>query len=281
MKTDDLSWGPNNTFQFPVKGGTGAIWKACASRLPQSKLFYQKEITSVDLKSKTVKANTGEVFAYDHLISTIPLTALTKLTGDSSLHNTASKGLSYSSSNIIGLGLRGQPSEALEKKCWMYFPEKNCPFYRVTVFSNYSPYNVPDITTHWSLMAEVSESGFKSVNHERLVDDVIEGALNTSLISDRESIVSVWQYHAKHGYPIPSLSRDKALEYLIPTLESYGIYSRGRFGMWKYEVSNQDHSFMQGVEVVERLYNNQAELTAFYPNVVNSTKQKWPFEGRK
>ncbi len=27
----------------------------------------------------------------------------------------------------------------LATKCWMYFPEDNAPFYRATVFSNYSP----------------------------------------------------------------------------------------------------------------------------------------------
>lgn len=31
------------------------------------------------------------------------------------------------------------------------------------------------------------------------------------------------------------------------------IYSRGRFGAWKYEVGNMDHSFMQRVEMVERI----------------------------
>jgi hypothetical protein len=47
--------------------------------------------------------------------------------------------------------------------------------------------------------------------------------------------------------------------------------------MWKYEVSNQDHSFMQGVEVVERLLNGHREITAFDPDHANAVKHPWPF----
>jgi hypothetical protein len=31
----------------------------------------------------------------------------------------------------------------LGSKCWLYFPEANCPFYRATVFSNYAEGNCP------------------------------------------------------------------------------------------------------------------------------------------
>jgi hypothetical protein len=41
------------------------------------------------------------------------------------------------------------------------------PTHRVTVFSNYSPCNVPDENC-WSLMAEVCESAAKPVAHESL-----------------------------------------------------------------------------------------------------------------
>jgi hypothetical protein len=45
------------------------------------------------------------------------------------------------------------------------------------------------------------------------------------------------------GSPTPSLSRDAALNKILPTLrDEMGIHSRGRFGSWKYECGNQDHS---------------------------------------
>jgi hypothetical protein len=28
-------------------------------------------------------------------------------------------------------------------KCWLYFPEDNCPFYRATIFSHYAAKNAP------------------------------------------------------------------------------------------------------------------------------------------
>jgi hypothetical protein len=43
------------------------------------------------------------------------------------------------------------------------------------------------------------------------------------------------------------------LKTIQPYLEKNGIYSRGRFGAWKYEVGNMDHSIMQGVDVVNMI----------------------------
>ena len=80
-------------------------------------------------------------------------------------------------------GIRGACPHGL--KCWLYFPEDDCPFYRTTVFSHYAKKNCPaddaPLPTlcladgsapadgsarpgpYWSLMFEISESQFKPV----------------------------------------------------------------------------------------------------------------------
>jgi protoporphyrinogen oxidase len=277
-RKDDVSWGPNNTFQFPRHGGTGAIWRACAAKLPPARLRYNTSVAGIDLVRRRVTTTAGEELQYDKLISTIPLRELVRLSGESRFDAAIESGLLYSSANILGIGLKGRPSEELRTKCWMYFPEQNCPFYRVTVFSNYSPNNVPDDGRSWSLMAEVSESPYKPVNQATLEEDVVDGLLATRLIDRREDIVSLWKYRAGYGYPTPGLKRDAVLADVIPFFEAHDVYSRGRFGLWKYEVGNQDHSFMQGVEVVERLLSGLPEVTAPNPNLANSKKHPWPFE---
>jgi len=249
---DDACWGPNRTFRFPKVGGTGAVWEGVADLVGREHISLRKEAVAVDPAAKTIALGDGSQDHYDVLISTMPVNCLVQIAGLRRLQEPASR-LCWSSSNIVGIGLSGKPPSTLSQKCWMYFPENNCPFYRVTVFSNYSPNNVPDINTQWSLMAEISESPHKPVKRDRLIEDVIGGMLATKLIGRSHDILSTWSYHAPYGLPTPTLGRDQALNRIHAELEPYQIYSRGRFGGWKYEVSNQDHSLIQGVELANRL----------------------------
>lgn len=268
---DDLSWGPNNTFQFPRKGGTGAIWEAVAGLVGREKIRLNSAAVAIDLAKKECRLQDGTILPYEYLLSTIPLNSLMPMCiGASEAAVRASQQLKYSSSNIVGVGLAGKPPAELKTKCWMYFPEPNCPFYRVTVFSNYSPENVPQPDAQWSLMAEVSESSEKPVNQDSLVQDVLAGMRATQLIRETDTVLSTWSYRAHHGYPTPFLGRDDLLAKIHRNIEPHKVYSRGRFGAWKYEVSNQDHSLMQGVEWANMIVKGDEEMTYASPARANA-----------
>lgn len=267
---DDLSWGPNNQFAFPKKGGTGAIWQRVAQLAGLEHIRLHTSVEHIDPQAKIVHTNQG-AFRYEHLLSTLPLTLLTRQVAglDPAIVQTA-QGLKHSTSHIVGVGLKGQPPAELAQKCWLYYPENDCPFYRTTVFSNYSPANVPDPTRFWSMMTETSESVAKPVNRDTLVRDTIQGLINTGSIRSADEVASVWHYTARHGYPTPSLERDQILRQVLPALQAKGVWSRGRFGAWKYEVSNQDHTFMQGVEWANRIALGIPEVTMPFPGTANA-----------
>ena len=268
-QTDDVGWGPNSTFRFPASGGTGRIWSALASKLPQNNLKPSTTVRSINPHEKTVSCENGDKFAYDALISTIPMNELITLLTDSPMLEGKSEGFRWSSTHVIGIGMKGAPSKDLTQKCWMYYPEPDVPFYRVTIFSNYAPSNVPLPGEQWSLLCEISESEKKPVNHENILEETIQGLEQVGLIDNPDQIVSRWKTYLPYGYPTPFLGRDELIESIEPILRSMRIYSRGRFGGWKYEVSNQDHSLMQGVEAINHILFKEDEITYFSPKTVN------------
>ena len=73
---------------------------------------------------------------------------------------------------------------------------------------------------------------------------------------------------------MPTLGRDRALAEIRPRFEERDVFSRGRFGAWKYEVSNQDHSFAQGVEAVDRWLDGAPERTLDDPAAVNARRSR-------
>ncbi len=257
----DASWGPNRTFQFPAAGGTGAIWNSIADRVDRGKIRTNCQVKHINASKREILTNHFEVIQYHHLLSTMPLDLFVSQIRETphSLKKLASR-LRHSTSNIIGLGFEGVPDKRLAGKCWIYFPENDVPFYRLTVFSNYSPRNAPS-KAHYSLMCEVSESPVKTVDRERVIDQTLQSLTGAGLIPRDNRCVSRWLYVAPYGYPTPSLERNDILSEIIPYLDGLEAFSRGRFGGWKYEVSNQDHSFMQGVEWVNRILSNEPEAT--------------------
>jgi UDP-galactopyranose mutase len=249
---DDAGWGPNSTFKYPLYGGTGGLFERIVPYV-QEHLVLEAPTVAVDPVARQITLADGTREPYDLLLSTMPLDLLVAMTrgAPDEVRDHAAR-LRHSGSFIVGVGV-DRPVEST--KCWMYFPENDCPFYRLTYLSNYSPEVVPDHRRQHSILAEVSRSDFKPEDRETIVDQTIEGLLNTQILreSDVDLIVDTHLIEREYTYPTPGLERDAALRTVHPWLERHDIYSRGRFGAWRYEVGNMDHSVAQGVEWVDRV----------------------------
>ncbi|KNZ56925.1 hypothetical protein VP01_2286g7 [Puccinia sorghi] len=270
-KKEAGNWGPNATFKFPAHGGTGQIWKAVSRCIPQDRFRFGRRLVSVDGDKRVARFDDGSHIVYKQMISSAPLDILCGLIDQEKVNpslKTVADGLVYSTTHVVGFGIRGLPTGDMKGSCWLYFPEDDCPFYRVTVFSNYSPNNCPQKQAklrtlqaadpslnaqvelncekegpYWSLMLEICESKMKPVDETNMIKDSLQGLINTKMVEPNAEIVSIYHRKFHHGYPTPSLQRESQLKVLLPALqEKYAIWSRGRFGSYRYEVANQDHS---------------------------------------
>ena len=254
LERDDVAWGPNNKFRFPLYGGTGEIYRRMAQRFPD-RVKTGKELVAVDAAGKRVSFSDGTGDTYDVLISTGPLDLLVRMLkpAEGGLMDAVAE-LHHNNLLVLGLGLEKKIDTG---KCWIYFADDDMPCYRATYFSHYSPFNVPkgDTERYSSLMCEMSFRVGETPDPAKEIDRVVDYLIRAKILeeSDRSRIVSRYHRTVAYSYPIPTLGRDRALATLQPALRGKEIYSRGRFGAWRYEIGNMDHSVMMGVEAVDHV----------------------------
>jgi protoporphyrinogen oxidase len=256
----NVDWGPNATFGYPATRGTVGLWLAVLPHLGD-RVRYRKRAVCVDEEKREIRFADGSRTPYEKLLTTLPLEAfVARLSHAPENVRAASKRLLFNRLFSVGVGLK-RPSPS--PKNWIYFPNPKTPFYRMTYLSNYSPDIVPggDTSRYCSLLMETTYSRFRPLPGGDFTKAVVDGLVAEEILQpgDLSAIESVYLIHAGHAYPIPTVDRDEALDTIQSYLESKEIYSRGRFGSWKYEIGNQDHALMQGKEVVDRWLDGSEE----------------------
>lgn len=255
---DEISWGPNNTFVFPAVGGTGEIYRRLALRLSDH-IQYQREVTGVDAAGKQLRFSDGLSEPYDVLISTMPIDLLVgTIDQPPEQLRTAAEDLEHNGVYMVGIGYETPLKDDMS---WNYFPQDDTPFYRSTNFAKYSPANVPDSDTamYCAYMTETSYSGYKPTPREGLEEDVERGLRAAGVVEGRPKVASMHLEDIPYAYPVPTLKRNAALQTIHPWLQGNDIYSRGRFGSWRYEIGNMDHAVKMGIDIARYVTSKTPE----------------------
>jgi protoporphyrinogen oxidase len=255
---DDVGWGPNNMFKFPRSGGTGEIYRRLAARFPD-RIAFGRELEEVDVAAKTARFSDGAVEEFDALVSTIPLDRLvTAVRSCPSDVRAAATALEHNGFVMVGVGYEA-PLE--DDRSWMYFPEGRTPFYRATNFAKYARANVPggDADRYCSYLTETSYSAHSARpgnELQRLVPEALEA---NGLVRTGTPIASIHTVDLEYAYPIPTRDLDATLAAIQPWLMNHDVYSRGRFGSWRYEMGNMDHAVKMGIDVARLLVEARPE----------------------
>ena len=252
-----------SSFNYP-RLGTGTLWYDVADQLPCDKQMYDTTITKIDLEQQAVQLSTGKIVTFKRCISTMPLSLLIRLVTPMRTHllQYADKLLSAETA-LVGFGFQGRLPEILSRKTWIFSADRTVPFHRVSIPSSFSP----DLAGpgRWSILFETSISQHRQYSLEDLPEAHLAELRRWGI---EAKPISIWKRHLKFGYPLPFLGRDSVLDELLTEIESFNILPRGRFGGWRYESSNQDYAFQQGIEAGQFIRCGTKEST-FWPSRIS------------
>ncbi len=255
---DDLGWGPNNRFVFPAFGGTGEIYVRLARQLVD-RTRYRARVVRIDPVGRRLWLADGSEEHFEAIVSTMPLDRLIGVLDECpSQVREAAAALRHNSVYMVGVGYQ---APLADERSWMYFPQADVPFYRVTNFAKYAAANVPgaDTARFSSFMTETAHSPERPVDRQSLPERVDHGLRSTGLVGVGAPVVSLHLEEIDYAYPVPTRTRDAALAAIQPWLMQHKVLSRGRFGAWLYELGNMDHAVKMGIDAARHLVQGAPE----------------------
>lgn len=214
-------------FYYPVSGG---ISEQYFSALRKALSLGVKVVEGEEIRE--VKKLGGEwivnrKFKSKLLINTIPLPELVKAINAPEDIIKAADRLDYNQVIVVGVGLYGMAPE----QHWIYEPDSSIVFHRYAWISNYSPNNAP--RGHSSVIAEITAPPYDVIKLENLIEDTLRGLDKAGVLEGRQ-VLFVKAWHHKYGYPVHTISSNKARSVVLQWLRDMGVYSVGRWGSWQY-----------------------------------------------
>jgi protoporphyrinogen oxidase len=209
----------NARFTYP-RGGAIEYVRSLYSGVDPEKVCLNEPVTAVDLKNKRVVTSKRSL-RYDNLIATIPLDELLRMSAVE-----ANEKL-YSSNKVLVFNFGFDKKGGDKVNSWVYFPGKDCCFYRVGYYDNIFNDNRMSIYVElgFDKHAAIDVACYK----RKVLEDLKRHKIvaGQTLVSDHHVIMNPAYVH------ITDASKKDVAE-KKELLQKYSAYSIGRYGSWTY-----------------------------------------------
>jgi protoporphyrinogen oxidase len=240
----EVKFGYNSEFYYPRENGVQALADAFAERLDNIRLA--EEVIKINTQKRVVYFASNKEVQYQKLVSTIPLQQLMDKTDIPELHQKAKK-LRHTSVYMVNLVIKGDIPDTIH---WMYFPQPDFEFYRISFPKNYFPGCAPE--NEKVLAVEVG-----SQNHDLALDEIqkkiIEQIQKIPVFKIRE-ICLIHCEKIPVAYCIYDKFRTRIVNETLDILNDSGIKSIGRYGQWEY--STMEDAILYGKELAEEIIHS-------------------------
>jgi len=237
--------GYNASFWYPEAGGIQVLPEALARKVRTIELG--RRLVSVRLRERRLVFQDGTEQPYEKLISTMPLPRLLKLL-DYVPERFAPAGRRLTASAVHNINI-GINRAGVSPYHWIYFPEREFPFYRVGFYSNFTPHMAPPHAS--SLYIEIASRSGAALDYAALREAALEGLQRCRLLRRGDRIVAEQYNRIDCGYVVFDRFRQQQLPGLLAWLKKQGIISAGRYGSWTY--CSMDDNILQGRAIAEAL----------------------------
>jgi protoporphyrinogen oxidase len=237
--------GYNATFRYPKHGGIGILPEAFARGM--SALRCGSRVTEIDITARLVRLESGERIPYEDLVVTIPLPAFLRMARGAEDLASAARTLDWTAVGCLNLGL-DRPGIG-NGAHWIYFPDRDAPFYRVGFPTNISRAVAPAGTS--SLYVEFGLRREEQADPTALEQATLEVLRRDGLVNRSDRIVARDWVRIDPGYVIFDRSRQEAMDRIVPSLAARHVHLIGRYGAWTY--AYMERAILDGLETAARL----------------------------
>ncbi|HRN78039.1 MAG TPA: FAD-dependent oxidoreductase [Candidatus Dependentiae bacterium] len=240
------SIGYNANFLYPKHGGIFAWVEKFAQRIKKP-IHTNFCVQTINLQHKTITFTNGHVEPFEQLITTMPLDNLLNHLEDkpTTAFKRARPYLLCNSVVNFNLGIK---NKNVSDKHWIYFPQRNYPFYRLGFPHNFADSMAPAGCS--SLYGEFAHVNKPASWVKKTLQDALHKTKHVLNINEQD-IATECIIHIPHAYVIYDFWREKNLSTLLHRLQEQHVYSVGRYGEWKY--ASMQEAILDGKKIADTL----------------------------
>ena len=214
----------NQRFLYPKMGAAVFIGKLLEG-IEETRLHLNETVRSINIRNRRLETDQG-TYAYDFLISSVPLNEFTDLTG-TDLSEVKSE-LSYNQVLVLNLGFDRAPKD--KDIHWIYIPDREINFYRAGFYNNIIG------TENLSMYIEIGypmEISVSCQEIERQLTATLENLKNMGIL-DGHRLVDWQPVVMNPAYVHITQKGQQAVSALKEQIEKQGVFLIGRYGSWRY-----------------------------------------------